>query len=253
VRRSSTWPPVTSSVCLLAGLFLACSPANEEPAADATTAQLLEWAETRVAHGELDQATTGYRRALHRDSLDVSALLGLAQVYELAERNEAADRYRRRAFHVRYQQGLNWISAGVPDSARAGLEAAILIMPMHPLAHLRLGELERDAGQINAAIAHFERAVEANPHFAESLVLLGQAYLAGRRPVDAQGAFKLAIEANINAIDAYLGLGQIFSDQQEWAAAVSEFEKALLINPKAGPAIEGLDRARSHFRARRPR
>lgn len=241
-------------MCLfLAGLLLACSSANEEPAADATTEQLLEWAERRVAHGELDQATTGYRRALHRDSLDVTALLGLAQVYKLEERNESADRYRRRAFQVRYQQGLNWISADVPDSARARLEAAILIMPMHPLAHLRLGELERDAGQTEAAIAHFERAVEANPRFAESLVLLGQAYLAGRRPVDAQGAFNRAIEANINAIDAYLGLGQIFSDKQEWAAAVSQFEKALLIDPKARPALEGLDRARSQFRGRRSR
>jgi len=234
-------------MCLIAGLLPACSPANEEPAADASTQQLLEWADGRVAYGELDQAITGYRRALHRDSLDVSALLGLAQVYKLQERKESADRYQRRAFHVRYQQGMDWISAGVPDSARVGLEAAIQIMPLHPLAHLRLGVLERDAGQSGKAIAHFERAVEANPRYSESLILLGQAYLAGRRPVDARSAFERAIEANINALDAYLGLGQIFSDKQEWAAAVSQYEKALLINPKSKPALAGLDRARSQF------
>ena len=246
------WRSTAGVRTVAAALILtACSPSSEEPAADASAIQLLEWADRRLAAGELNRATSGYRRALQRDSLSVSSLLGLAQVYQLQERNDPADRYRRRAFHIHYQRGLEWVSSGDPDSARARLEAAIEIIPQHPLAHLRLGELAQVAGQPNAAIAHFERAVEANPHYAESLIILAKAYTAGRLPDAAQVPFERAIEANINSLDAYLGLGQIFSDRDEWAAAVAQFEKALLIDPESGPARRGLDRARSQIQGRR--
>jgi tetratricopeptide (TPR) repeat protein len=121
-------------------------------------------------------------------------------------------------------------------------------MPRHPLAHLRLGELKRAAGQTDSAIVHFERAVEANPRFSESLIILGRAYVAVDRPDDAEQAFTRAIDVNINALDAYLELGRIKSDQGEWANALSQYEKALLIDPRSAPALHGLDRARSHLR-----
>ncbi len=226
----------------------ACGPSDVEPGADATESQLLDWSARRLAGSEFDKAIIGYRRALQRDSLSVTALLGLADVYRLQERAGPADHYRRRAFHVRYSRGLDWIAAGASDSARDNLEAAVRIMPRHPLAHLRLGELKRAAGQTDSAIVHFERAVEANPRFSESLIILGRAYVAVDRPDDAEQAFARAIEVNINALDAYLGLGRIKSDQGEWAIALSQYEKALLIDPRSEPALHGLDRARSHLR-----
>ena len=233
-------------IAVAALLLTACGPSDEEPGAVATTTQLLDWSARRLAERELDKAIVGYRRALQRDSLAVTALLGLAHVYRLQERADPADLYRRRAFHVRYARGLDWIAGGESDSARA-----VRIMPRHPLPHLRLGELRRAAGQIDSAIVHFEHAVEANPRFAESLIILGQAYVAAHRPADAQQAFGRAIEANINALDAYLGLGRILSEQREWAMALSHYEKALLIDPRSEPALQGLDQARSHLQGRR--
>lgn len=238
-------------IAVAALLLTACGPSDEEPGAVATTTQLLDWSARRLAERELDKAIVGYRRALQRDSLAVTALLGLAHVYRLQERADPADLYRRRAFHVRYARGLDWIAGGESDSARDNLEAAVRIMPRHPLPHLRLGELRRAAGQIDSAIVHFEHAVEANPRFAESLIILGQAYVAAHRPADAQQAFGRAIEANINALDAYLGLGRILSEQREWAMALSHYEKALLIDPRSEPALQGLDQARSHLQGRR--
>jgi tetratricopeptide (TPR) repeat protein len=238
-------------VPLITLLFLACGPSPEEPPAQATTPQLLDWAAGRAAAGELDKAIIGYRRALQRDSLSVASLLGLAEIYRLQERTGPADRYRRRAFHVHYGAGLDWIVAGRPDSARTSLEAAVSIMPRHPLAHLRLGELKRDAGQVDSAIVHFEHAVEANPRFAESLIILGGAYVAADRLDDARDTFERAIAANINAIDAYLELGRLLGEQREWAAAVSHFEKALLIDPGSELALQGLDHAFSRLSGKR--
>ncbi len=244
--------PATSSICsLAAAVLLAACASSDEPAADATSAELLAWADAQADQHQLDKATSAYRRVLQRDSLAVPALLGLASVYQAQEQSEPADRYRRRAFHVRYQQGLDWIEAGAADSARTALESASRIIPRHPLAHLRLGELAQVAGQPDSAVAHFEKAVEANPHYAESLIILGQAYAAAQRAEDAQSAFERAIEANINALDAYLGLGRIFSASGEWAIAAAQFEKALLINPKSVPALAGLDQVRSHLHGHR--
>ena len=228
-------------------LALVACGLTPEPAADATTGQLLEWATEQAAEGALGEATIGYRRVLQRDSLEVTALLGLAQIYKLQERDGPADLYRRRAFHVHYAEGLAWAAKDVPDSALMALENAARVMPLHPLAHLRLGELKMAAGQTASAIENFERAVEANPRFAESLITLGQAYAASDRLTDATAAFERAIDANINALEAYLGLGRIFDGQQEWAAAADHFSKALLINPQSEPALRGLDRARAHL------
>lgn len=232
---------------LLSLLGLACSPSSQEPAADATTAQLLDWASRRAADGALNEATTGYRRALQRDSLEVAALLGLAHVYDLQERKGPADRYRRRAFHQHYGRALEFISRGAADSARVDLKAAIEIIPRHPLARLRLGELHREAGSLDTAIIHFEAAVEANPRYSESLTILARAYIDADEMEKAERAFEKAIEVNINTMDAYLGLGEILSERRDWAAAAAQYEKALLINPRSPIALHGLEQARTHL------
>ena len=247
MRSSRRFSPLSLCAISLLLLLAACG-SNEEPGANATSAQLLEWADASVGRDELDRAIVGYRRALGGDSLNVAALLGLARVYTLQERQEPAERYQRRAFHVRYHEGLAHMAAGTIDSAQSSLKDAIDIIPHHPLAHLRLGELKRDAGQIDSAIVHFERAVEANPRFAESLIILAKAYEKAQRSDDARKAYERAIEANINALDAYLGLGRIFRAGGEWAAAASQFEKVLLIDPRSTVGLSGLEEARLHLR-----
>lgn len=235
-----------SAAC--AALLLSACASNQEPGAEATPTELIQWADERVADGDLDPAIVGYRRALGSDSLNVTAMVGLARVYELQDRPEPADGYRRRAFHVRYEAGLRQISAGNLDSARLALQQAVRIMPRHPLAHLRLGELQRSSGRLDSAIVHFEQAVEANPNFAEGHIILGQAYEAAHRPDDARQAYERALEVNINALDAYLGLGRIFRDKGEWAAAASQYEKVLLIDPRSADGTKGLREARTHLR-----
>ncbi len=250
-RRSRTeahFLPVAVALALLSMLWIAGCADDPEPGASATANELLTWADARAEDDELAAATVGYRRALAADSLSIRAMVGLARVYDRQDRAEPADRYRRRAFHLRYHEGLAHLEAGAVDSARSALQAAVRIVPRHPLAHLRLGEIMRDAGMLDSAIVHFERAVDANPGYAESLIILGLAYEASQRQEDARNAYDRAVEANINAVDAYKGLGRIYSLRGEWGAAVSQFEKVLLIEPRSTEGRQGLELASSHLR-----
>lgn len=236
------------SLLILVASLSACG--DDEPGAEATTAELLSWAEGRVDDADLDRAITGYRRVLQRDSLHVEALVQLARIYDRQGRPDPADRYRRRAFHGQYNQAVAHVEADRPDSAYPYLRRAVGVMPKHPMAHLLLGDLERRAGRLDSAIVHYQTAVEANPRFAESLMKLGDSYLEAERFDDAKSAFERAIAANINSLDAYLGLGAILSKEGEWAGAIENFEKALLINPRSAPARDGLERARDRLRGR---
>lgn len=231
----------------LAGLLLACGGA-EEPPVGATAAELISWASGRVDRGDLARGTAAYRMALQRDSLNVDALAGLARVYQLQNRTTPADTYRRRAFHLAYSGGLDLLASRQLESARAQFEAAARIMPDHPLAHLRLGDVLVEAGQPDSAVVEYERAVALNPGFSEARTSLAKAYLAAGRLLEARGAFEKAIESNINDLGAYVGLGQLLAGQGEWAAAASQFSKALLIDPRSDIARQGLESARAGLR-----
>lgn len=227
---------------------MACQAPSDDPGAQATPAQLLSWAESRIAADDLPAAIAGYRRVLLHDAEHVDALIGLARTYELQERTDSADRYRRRAYHLLYSRGQQFEEAGDSDNAQLAYRKAVDTAPTHPMARLRLGELFLQVGHLDSAITQFEAAAEADPAYSESLILLAQAYRQAQRFDDAKRAFEGAIEANINAMDAYLGLGALLVMQRDWAAAVSPFEKALLIDPRSAVARQGLEQARRALR-----
>ena len=208
---------------------------------------MLAWAKRQQAADRLDRATEGFRRALRQDSSSVEALTGLAGVYEAKGSSKLADQYRRRAFFILYNRGLEWAAEGRPDRARTAFNRALEAMPDHPLAFLRLGELARAEGRLDSAIACFERAVAANPHYSESSVLLGKALASAGDSGGARQAFERAIEANINSLEAYLGLGALFAEESRWLEAAAQYEKALLVDPRSDIAFRGLEQARTRL------
>lgn len=236
-----------SLLALCAAAAIGCSGGAADPPATASGDELMAWAEARVEAGDLSGGTVGYRRVLQADSLRAEALLGLAKVYGMQKKDRLADRYRRRAFHIDYHKGVEWLQAGHPDSARSAFQAATRTLPQHPLGYLRLGEMERLAGRLDAAIALFERAVAANPDFVESLIALGETQFDAGNTAAARQSFGRAIEVNINAFEAYMGLGRILASQSQWAQAAAQYEKALLVDPGSADARRELQRAQKHL------
>ncbi|MEE2656873.1 MAG: tetratricopeptide repeat protein [Candidatus Latescibacterota bacterium] len=221
---------------------------SDTPSANASVDDLLTLAQRRLGEDDIRGAIGAYRMALARDSTNARALNELGRIFALQSRDEAAQRYLRRAFQSYYEQGVKaWEESRDTTAARAAFRLAARALPNHPLAALRVGEIAEAAGDFEGAIGHYELAVSVNPRFAQSYIKLGSACLAANRLDQARSAFSKAVELNINALDAYLGLGRLASLDENWAAAEVEFQKALLIDPDSPVATEGLKKARARL------
>lgn len=200
-----------------------------------------------LAQGDTSKALAAYRQGLAQDSLNPDILARLGRIYAGQGKSEAADTYLRRAADRAYQQALAALNTGDQAGATAAFEHTLEIIPAHPLALLRLGDICLAKGREDEALAYFEKAAQVNPDYAEGFVKAGKLYLRRQRFPEAQQAFEHAIELNINAMDAYLGLGELYLLQKNWSAAADQYHKVLLIDPRSTAAKDALERLRAHL------
>jgi Tfp pilus assembly protein PilF len=193
-----------------------------------------------LTRGDTASAQAMYRRALAQDSLNPDLLARLGRIYAGQGKTGPADIYLRRAANLAYQRGLAALKAGDQAGARAAFEHTLAIIPPHPLALLRLGDLALAAGQDREALGYFEQAIQANPEYPEGYVKAGKLYLRQQRLEEARRSFEQSIELNINSLDAYLGLGEVFRLQNDPVAAAGHYRNALLIDPQSATAKEAL-------------
>ena len=231
--------PLVSGMALL--VFLGCS------SSPSTIDEYIEAGDRHMRSGNLNQAISSYRLAFHQDTLNAVVLARLAKVYQAQGNSSAADTYARRAANSSYQQGLAALQAGDDSTAMAAFQQTIEIIPSHPPALNRLGEISLARNDPDQALAYFEQSAQVNPRFAETFLKLGQIHLARGNRQAARDAFQQAVELNINASKGYLGLGEISLQERKWAEAIEHFEKALLIRPHSQAAREGLYEARSNL------
>ncbi len=113
-------------------------------------------------------------------------------------------------------------------------------------------------GQVDEAIAHYRKALEIKPDYAEAHNNLGLA-LAGRGQVDeAIAHFRKALEIEPDYVPAHYNLGKLLAGHGEMDEAIVHFRKALEIQPNfaavqylLGDALAGrgeADEAIAHFR-----
>jgi len=70
------------------------------------------------------------------------------------------------------------------DAAALHLNRALAIKPASPLAHYDLGRVEREQGQLEAALKDFEKAVQGDPDWLPPHVALVALYYRLKRPDD---------------------------------------------------------------------
>ena len=200
-----------------------------------------------LAKGDTAKAISSFRLALALDSLNPDIIARLGRVYAGQGKTGPADTYLRRAADITYQSGLKALSQGDQAGASAAFEHTLQIIPPHPLALIRLGELCLAKGQEDKAQEYFEQATLANPDYPESFIKLGRLYLKRQRLQEAQAAFEHAVELDINAKEAYLGMGELAIIQKDWQAAAEQYHKVLLIDPRSTDASEALDKLGPHL------
>ena len=231
----------------LCALLCACTAADTGESKETEAARLLAQGKRQIAAKQLRDAIISLRMVLHRDSSNVDANAGLAEIYRQQQRPYAADGYQRKVIFDTYEKGMLLLEAGDKAAAIKAFEHAVELHPTHTLALIELGRLATGDNLTAEAIAYYEQAREANPHYAQGRIIIGDAYLAGGRFGEARAEFEHAIRLNATASEAQLGLAQALAGEERWPEAVVQFEKALLLDPASEKARSGLLRARSQM------
>lgn len=218
---------------------------------------LLEEGRTDEARGSAEAALAG-ADGRSDDSTDAAARAALARVYnqegirqvDRGDADTALFSFKRAADYdpswssPHVNMGAAFITLGKRRRARVAFEAAIATDATNGLAHLHLGFLFRDDGQLDAARSHLERALEADPDLDAARAALGELLLSpGYERADpdrACGLLSELLERNPSSPAAWVGLGAALVAVNDRRGAEDCFRQALEIDPEDVSACRGL-------------
>ena len=99
------------------------------------------------------------------------------------------------------------------------------------LAHNNLGLILLERGQVDEAVAHFQKALESQPRFAESHSNLGNALLRKGQLDKAIAHHRQAVELDPKLASAHNNLGLVLLQTGQVGEAIAHFQSALAIRP----------------------
>jgi superkiller protein 3 len=136
--------------------------------------------------------------------------------------------------------GLALAGRGQVEAAIAHYQKALEIKPDHAAAHNNLGLALVSLGRVDEAIAHFQKVIEIEPNYADAHNNLGAAL--GRRGQvnEAIAHFKKALEIKPDLARAHNNLGNILADRGQVNEAIAHYRKALEIKPDFVEAYNNL-------------
>ena len=102
------------------------------------------------------------------------------------------------------------------------------------------------SGEIDEAEAHYRRAIEIDPNYAEAHNNLGLLLDDRGRRAEAAEQFRKALEINPQYVQAHNNLGVLLMNQGMMADAIVQFRAAVALDPKFDLAHGNLGRALSH-------
>jgi len=114
-----------------------------------------------------------------------------------------------------------------------------------PDSYVRLADLYSQTGNDEAAIAHYERAIEIHPGYLEAMVKLGTQHLRMGRFNEAAGKFNQAVEINDRLIGTYVGLAlaqKNLAGENRLQQAFDTLELALALEPNTNLLFAEMNR-----------
>jgi Tfp pilus assembly protein PilF len=106
-----------------------------------------------------------------------------------------------------------------------------------------------DQGQMDGAIAEFQKALASDPRYFPARLNLAFAYERAGKIEDAMAAYRSAIDAQPGNFFAHNNLGVLYDKTGQHEAAVAELEKALAIEPGNSLASKNLDNSKKNLAA----
>jgi tetratricopeptide (TPR) repeat protein len=181
---------------------------------------------------------------LHRRTGDSQAARSAMQEFEKCPKEGFTgddpwmDRVRaaRRDPGYYVEEGRRALAAGDLDQALAGFQRALEMDPHFGAAHANLVAAYGAAGRVRDAERHYRAAIAARVNADELHTNWGIVLLSARRPAEARQAFRDALSVNPRSADALANLGVSFLREGNRAEAAASFRRAIEADPAHRPA-----------------
>jgi len=118
----------------------------------------------------------------------------------------------------------------------AAAPAAASAVPRNAQREFSEGQKSLERGQLEPALAHFDKAAEIHPTFVEAHHMRGTILLDQQDWPGAEQAFRRCLEINGNYAPSYLGLGMLYNYQRKPAEAVVVLQKSAELDPNSWQA-----------------
>jgi protein O-mannosyl-transferase len=149
--------------------------------------------------------------------------------------------------------GLALSARGQFDQALEVSRSALRLAPSRPRVSFNYGKILLDRGERNGfrpgdvdeAIAMFNRAIGINSDWAPPYVGLGLAMIRAKRLDEAMPYFNRALEIDPNNADAFCGMGLLLTETGQFARSAEYYEHALRLAPSRPDIYFGLGLALS--------
>jgi len=127
------------------------------------------------------------------------------------------------------------------DQAIEHYGKAIELRPYYADAHVGLGDARAAKGDVDGAIAAYQKALAFNTLNPRVHMSLGKIYY-GEKGLyyEAVTAYQKAIELDPGSIEARMGLGEVYEDKGLYKEAVEEYKKVVERDPKHTGAMYNL-------------
>ncbi len=129
--------------------------------------------------------------------------------------------------------GVVLFQKGQVDEAVAQYQKALEIDSNYVEAHYNLGNALFQKGQLDEAVIQFQKALEIDPNYVEAHYNLGNALFQKGQLDEAVIQFQKALEINPNDAEAHYNLGNALFQKGQLDEAVDQFQKALKIDPNS--------------------
>ncbi|MBI2216788.1 MAG: tetratricopeptide repeat protein [Candidatus Rokubacteria bacterium] len=127
------------------------------------------------------------------------------------------------------------------DQAVEAYTKAIELRPFYADAHVGLGEAKAAKGDIDGAIAAFQKALVYNPVNPRVHLALGKIYYSEKGLYyEAVNAYKRAIDLDPQSVQARMGLGEVYEEKGLFKEAIEEYGRVIELDAKHTNAMYNL-------------
>jgi tetratricopeptide (TPR) repeat protein len=129
---------------------------------------------------------------------------------------------------------------GEVEEAMAQFQKALQLHPDYAQAHNNVGTALLQQGKVDEAMAQYQEALESDPDNAETRYNLGNALLQQGNVDGAIAQYQKALQVNPDYAEAHNNLGNALFKYGDVDGAIAQYQKALRINPDYAEACYNL-------------